>query len=205
MKPNIFHVIICLLAGASVLAAQETPADAEAEPEVRLEFRLASPGGAVLPKKNRSEAIAASEYYLSPGSANFDERVDAVVNPFRFKEEEPVQPVDGDDDQDGPDTEPEVREYSSDEVLAGAAQALQPQITGTMIMGDNRLLLRGNANRPMRVGDTFNVRVPAGSDNLYTIELIDIQQKAFTLRLGDNQVVVPIGEMPGGSGITQGG
>ncbi len=194
-----------LLGSGLALAQGAAAGEGEAAPEeeaLPLEIRITTAPGSVLLKTNREITLNTGAYLLAPGGEDFDERREASITPFKFKVEEVVEEVLEDTGESVEDT-PEAIRYSEQEILGLVASGLQRQITGTMIMGDRRILLRSNG-KPLRIGDSFGTRVSSDDPTTYTIRITGIQQKTFSIALNDTEVVVPIGEPLGGSSITPG-
>lgn len=172
-------------------------------------INLAVPEGGVVAKKARENALAAGSEMLAYGvEAVYLDKVSQIKSPFRYPQaevveapEDPAQPGETAPEPEGP----AVRQLSDREVLAAILPSLQRTITGTMIMGSRRLLLREGNMKPISTGFTFKTRVSPEDPNTYTITITDIQPKEFTIKLNETDIRIPIGERLGNtSSITPG-
>ncbi len=187
---------VIAIASASISCAVATTAQTEA-------INLRTSPGAILSKQQRQAVLEVGSTLLSREDSGFLERLRQSEDPFRFAQRQPKPP----DDPGGgtePDETPAFRtDFSDREILGMVAPQLQKVITGSMIMGERKILLRTNG-KPIEVGYAFKTRVSPDAPTSHTITITDIQPKSFSIQLNQTEIIVPIGE-PLSSGITSGG
>ena len=172
-----------LLFGASLFAATS-------------EIQLSGRKGAVLQSKVRLLVLDVADECLNRENDAFVVSIDGMKNPYAFKEDE-VVPVIGDTvvaEEAEPVVAPVV--YDNASILEAVAASFSKQVRGTLARGEKHFLqLQGGG---MIKPDTrFSVKLPQLDGQSFTVTILDISSRGYTLELQGATLTVPYGKSSG--------
>jgi hypothetical protein len=182
MKKTCF-LILCaeLFLGAYLFAAT---------PDIRLSARK----DCVLATKTRVTVLDVAETYLNRGDDNYLAMVEALETPYTPEEQEIVvadtpAPVVGNVPAPVPVVAAPIV-YGDDSVLEAIATSFSKQVRGTLARGStNYLQLQGGGL--LKSGTSFPVKIPQIEGKSFTVTIVDIHSRGYTLKMGDASLTLP--------------
>lgn len=182
MKEICFLLITAkLLLGATSIAA--TP-----------EIKLSGPKDRVLSSQMRIVVLEVAQSCLNRENDAFMSQVAELKNPYAIEEERlavAVAPVVNEESD-----EPVV--YDDASILQAIGDTFAKQARGTLARGATHYLqLQGGGM--LKVGASFPAKVPQVEGQTFTVTVVDITPRSYTLKMRDAILVIPLGASSGGS------
>ena len=181
MKEICFLLITAkLLLGATSIAA--TP-----------EIKLSGPKDRVLSSQMRIVVLEVAQSCLNRENDAFMSQVAELKNPYAIEEERlavAVAPVVNEK------SDPVV--YDDASILQAIGDTFAKQARGILARGATHYLqLQGGGM--LKVGASFPAKVPQVEGQTFTVTVVDITPRSYTLKMRDAILVIPLGGSSGGS------
>jgi uncharacterized protein GlcG (DUF336 family) len=156
----------------------------------------------VLSAKTRSEVLAVAEAHLNKGNGNGDfiVSIEDIGNPYAFKKEVEVVPVEV---AAAPGKAPRPAAvapvvYNDASVLKVIATNFSKQVRGTLGKGSSYYLqLQGGGL--LKAGTSFPAKIPQAEGQSFTVTVSEVDSLGYTLQLGDASLVMSFNATSGKS------
>jgi hypothetical protein len=154
-----------------------------ATPEVKLSGRK----DRVLSYQMRERVLAVAESHLNQVNGGFGTKIEALDNPYVFKEVVEFVPRVADQKSDLIDASVV---YDDASILAVIGLNLAKQVSGTLARGTTHYLqLQGGGM--LKSGASFPAKIPQVAGQSFIVTLMNVNSRGYTLRMGDASLALP--------------
>jgi hypothetical protein len=167
-----------------------------ATPEIKLSGRK----DRVLSSQMREVVLDVAVECLNQGDSDFVALAGEIENPYSFKQEEVVTP-------ERPTAvvskEPEATVvapvvYDDTSVLNAIGSRFAKQVRGTLARGSiHYLQLQGGGM--LKSGTSFPAKIPQVEGKSFTVTIVDVNSRGYTLKMGDASLTLPFDVSSAGS------
>ena len=188
MKKTCFLLLFAeLLLGAGAFAAT---------PEIKLSGRK----DRVLTYPMREHVLAVAETHLNQADEEFQATIETLDNPYAFKEVVEFVPR---VIEKKPDSTDASVVYDDASILKVIGLNLAKQVSGTLARGTTHYLqLQGGGM--LKSGASFPAKIPQVAGQSFTVTLVDVNSRGYTLKMGDASLTLPFDDSSGRSaGVTK--
>jgi hypothetical protein len=154
-----------------------------ATPEIKLSGRK----DRVLSYQMRERVLAVAESHLNQVNGGFGTKIEALDNPYVFKEVVEFVPRVADQKSDLIDASVV---YDDASILAVIGLNLAKQVSGTLARGTTHYLqLQGGGM--LKSGASFPAKIPQVAGQSFNVTLMDVNSAGYTLKMGDASLTLP--------------
>jgi len=164
------------------------------------EIKLSGRKDRVLAYQMRERVLAVAETHLNQVDEGFGATIAALDNPYAFKEVVEFVPR---VIEKKPDSVEASVEYDDASILKVIGRNLSKQVSGTLARGATHYLqLQGGGM--LKSGASFPAKIPQIPGRSFTITLIDVNSRGYTLKMGAASLTLPFDASSGDSaGVTK--
>ena len=167
MRIFLLHILTVLLPFCLIASGNNQP-----------EIKLVIAKDRVLPTELRTSILEIAEKSLNRSDKAFIVTIEKVKNPYPTDEKALL-------DMAGESTTEESFIVYDDASILELIQAnFAPQIRGTLAKGSNNYL-QLNGGGMLEAGDSFPVQIPQIEDRLFTVTVLEISPRGYTLKMND--------------------
>ena len=188
MKKTCFLLLFAeLFLGAGAFAAT---------PEIKLSGRK----DRVLTYSMREHVLAVAETHLNQADEEFQATIETLDNPYAFKEVVEFVPR---VIEKKPDIIDASVVYDDASILKVIGLNLAKQVSGTLARGTTHYLqLQGGGM--LKSGASFPAKIPQVAGRSFTVTLIDVNSRGYTLKMGAASLTLPFdASSPRSTGVTK--
>lgn len=151
------------------------------------EIKLSGRKDRVLSYQMRERVLAVADSHLNQANREFEATIDALDNPYAFKEVVAFVPRVAEQKSDLFDASVE---YDDASILAVIGLNLAKQVSGTLAHGTTHYLqLKGGGM--LKSGASFPAKIPQVAGQSFTVTLMDVDSRGYTLKMGDASLALP--------------
>jgi hypothetical protein len=135
----------------------------------------------------RERVLAVAESHLNQVNGGFGTKIEALDNPYVFKEVVEFVPRVADQKSDLIDASVV---YDDASILAVIGLNLAKQVSGTLARGTTHYLqLQGGGM--LKSGASFPAKIPQVAGQSFIVTLMNVNSRGYTLRMGDASLALP--------------